>query len=309
MTHSFFESSPGDLVDVMRMFGDQLRDRTNPQNDDLLVHGISDTIEVIQKLRVTPKLSAQDPEQKTCAQNAFLISSSCIFPKTEKPKTRLALLKILCCSDRYAFTLTDTHSQPEIFFTNAIRCFLSSQSKAGHLRYEMNVVERILGPFFNQGYITDRDHTQVKFLRFFGSYFELKDRKILLDKFEEAGGLRALSVKYSDLLRGSATPEELAPGIGFAHLITNQMIETNIFDPLHLLDSAKKPPYIDNLSVLIGLLRYNSSGLLTTGLLETLREKLQRWMADKREQLGRLHNIEDINRVPELLLEKIFTDD
>ncbi len=33
-------------------------------------------------------------------------------------------------------------------------------------------------------------------------------------------------------------------------------------------------------------------------------EQLRQWMADKREELGRLHNIEDIRRVPDLLLEK-----
>ncbi|SJL15084.1 uncharacterized protein ARMOST_18566 [Armillaria ostoyae] len=43
----FGPSSPGVLVDVMRMFVDHLYDNTNPQNDDYLVHGISDTIDVI----------------------------------------------------------------------------------------------------------------------------------------------------------------------------------------------------------------------------------------------------------------------
>ncbi len=336
MTRSFFNSSAaGDLVDVMRMFGYKLRDEKNSQNVKLLVHGISNTIRVIQRL------PAQYLDQKSYAQNAFLISSSCIFPKLEESdsKTHLALLEILCCSDRYAFTLTDMHSQPEIFFTNAIRCFLSSysyRSRPNHStprdktvrpkgyepswpqHLELKVIERIVGPFFNQGYIADRGHTQVKFLRFFGPYFELKDRGILLKIFEEEGGLQALDRKFGAMIEQSATPKELAPTTGFAHLVANQMIETNTFDSLHLPDPAKKSPFTDNLSVLIRLLLYNSSGLLTIGrLLKTLYqsdmpqstwkefvEQLRQWMADKREELGRLHNIEDIRRVPDLLLEK-----
>ncbi|SJL15085.1 uncharacterized protein ARMOST_18567 [Armillaria ostoyae] len=265
-----------------------------------------------------PDVRTQDLELRTCAQNAFLISSSCKFPKAEKPETHLALLKILCCSGRYAFTFTDPRSQPEIFFTNAIQCFLSNQSEPAHLQHELDVVERILGPFFNQEYITDRDHTLVRFL----GPFELKDRVILLKIFGEEGGLQALDRKFEAMLERSAMPEELAPTTDFAHLVANQMIKTNAFNPLHLPDYAPKSPFTDNLSVLIHLLLYNSSGrLMIDRLLKILHQgnmahlmwkefvkQLRQWVANEWEDLGRPYNIGDIHRVPDLLLEDVPAD-
>ncbi|KAK0449019.1 uncharacterized protein EV420DRAFT_1565501, partial [Desarmillaria tabescens] len=204
------------------------------------------------------QLSTRYPERKSRAQTAFLISSSCTFPKSSQ-LNHVALLEILCCSGRYAFTVLDTHSRPETFFANAIRCFLSScssdqpqsdQYESERCKLlELDVFERILGPFFNQGYIVNRGHiAQEKSLRFFGPYFELKDYGILLKIFVEEGGLQALHDKFKALLSRSATPTELVPTTGLAHLIANRMIETNTLDPLHLIDTAKKHSFIDSLS-------------------------------------------------------------
>lgn len=172
-----------------------------------------------------------------------------------------------------------------------------------------------MGPFFNQGYITDVGHMQVKFLRFFGPYFELKDCKVLLKIFKEEGGLQALGKKFIAMLKQSAMPKELAPTIGLAHLVTNQMIETNTFNTLHLPEIGKLP-FTHNLSMLIPLLLYNLNQLLTIGcLLKTLHqrnmahltwkefvEQLQQWMAAKRKEWCHTYNREDFHRLPDLLL-------
>ncbi len=297
------EQLPHKLRELQRELQDLLQElpRALPELD-VTIHNFE---------RVIQLLYTQDLQDQTCVQNALLISSSCKFPRAEKPETRLALLKILCYSVRYRFMFTDPRSQPEILFTNAIQCFLSNQSEPAHLQHELNVVKMILVPFFNQEHITDRDHAP--------SPFELKDHGILLKELEEAGGLQALSKKYRALLRsGSATPEVLAPGTGFAHLIANDMIKTNTFDPLHLPDSAKESPFTNNLSVLIHLLLYNSSHLLMISrLLKTLYQgntvpqsmwkefvqQLRQWMAKNWEKLGPLHDIENIHRLPDLLLE------
>ncbi len=308
---------PLTLPEVHGMQGLEVEDMQDLDIEDIQNLNLSDmqdlTLGICSIKLVIQLLHTQDLQQKTCAQNAFLISSSCKFPRAEKPETRLALLKILCYSVHYAFMFTDPCSQPEIFFTNAIRCFLSNPSKLAHMQHEQIVVERILGSFFNQD-ITDRDHTSARFL----SPFELKDRGILLKELEEAGGLHALSKKYRALLRsGSVIPEVLAPSTGFAHLIANQIIKTNTFDPLHLSDYAPKSPFTNNLSVLIRLLLYNSSGLQTIHcLLKPLHERnmahltwkefveqLRQWVSDKCKDSGRPYNIGDIHRLPDLLLE------
>lgn len=246
------------LSAMVRLFRVELTSNleNNAHGVNCLLHGTSIAVQTM--LQKMPRLASQaayqalseqsSPQSEMAARTDLrTISSSRIFPTTLSAKGRLALLHILTFHDGIP-----SFKPAEIFYTNAIRCLLSSASlddspfslKQEYWKLEWRLLEELVAPFL----LPD-------------------DIRILLRVFIKEGGLPALYTRFANSHR-PGLPRQVPAR--FASQIANGMVDIDTFSPLHLAGSSTDLSFVDSLSKLTRLLLHVMDWHTITRLLERL---------------------------------------
>ncbi|KAK0476984.1 hypothetical protein IW261DRAFT_1421202 [Armillaria novae-zelandiae] len=233
----------------------------NAHGVNCLLHGASIAIQtMLQKMlhltsQATYHATTEQPlpqSEMAAWTDSHTISSSRIFPTTLSAKGWLVLLHILAFHDGIP-----SFKQAEIFYTNAIRCLLSSASlsdypfslKQKYWESEWHLLEELVVPFLLHD-----------------------DIRILLRVFIKEGGLPALYTRFANAHHPGLP--RLVPA-HFASQITNGMVGIDTFGPLCLAGSSINLSFVDSLLKLTRLLLHVMDWHTITRLLELL-ERLHR---------------------------------
>ncbi|KAK0462982.1 uncharacterized protein EV420DRAFT_1745537 [Desarmillaria tabescens] len=264
--HPNFLSLGQVFLEMIRLLRSRFHD--DDLDIDILLDGIATAIQLL----------AQEKREPNCMtearKEAFTLSSSRTYPIPLTAVGQMALLKIL--HDGIPSLIETASSPTRTFYTNAIRCLMSPRPPDDHPKLhrqywelEWDLLEDVVAPLLAQCPTLRPEAAQCDDTCIHTSLDPLNDDGVLIRVSEEAGGILSLYTRFRDAPTLPGKQKELPTYL--AGHITNRMITTDIFDPLHISGSASSTSsFAETLSFLTRLLLYKIDWECIANLLEKL---------------------------------------